>query len=533
MDEHKAARPIDKFRHVRHWFLFFIALSISLFIEAFDSFRQASGHGELSANIARIAIEPVLDLITRQRTYDEAARQAITVFVIDRTTQADTKDAGAYAYDTPFMPYAYQAAYVRQIAAFKPRIIFLDFVFRREGDKAGYDALVDAIAAARQAGIKVYVGLDSDHAYFAGLGSGTDRVATEWPKGKHALDYPFYGDDALGNPDKRTTPMAASAIYQAVCADPTHGPSFRCDLSVLPPATREEDKAMAPIMVHMPQYQAHPGELYSQEPVCRQAPQNAVDGYMRDLARNLLYNLTDPEHRGADKCLYISSFSLSRVFAFARLNKPDAPLLQNYVTGKVVMIGDGMEDVIDVPAHGLIPGVFHHAFALQNLLAHDKGYIHWPAEWKAIHLTLPVNFIIEWLLTALEVLIITEIHAISGWSAAVFDRFSAITDRIAWLLKIKRPRLRGNTLATVLTVVAIVFALAYVIDLGMYLGLHWVPVNPVYIVTLIAIFHVLADQDRIFVYWLRLKTWQRASAIVVPPALVMAAVAILWCRYLA
>ncbi len=509
---------------MRFIFPYFLAFLVALFTELFDPFHQISLHREISAETAQVMVEPLFDLVTHANERNEAARKAITVFIIDRDTQSDRKDGGVYAFDTPFMPYAFQAAYIRQIAAYKPRVIFLDFTYRRRSTGDGFDDFAQALSDARQAGIKVFVGLSADPQKFAALGGSADVVSNEWPRGRHVLDYPFVGDGVLDDPSRQTTLTAAAAIYNDVCAGPQKNPLFRCDFKPSPAQTG--DAALAPMVVQWHQFVRRPQELYSEEPACSGEPTSALGAYMKGAARNILYNLTDPEHFGPDKCLYISAFPLDRVFSFAAFHRPDDELLKQYVTGKIVMIGDGLDDYFDTPEHGRIPGVFHHAFALQNLLADGRGYIRWPFEWHPLNMTMQFNFLVEWFLVAFEIWITLKFEDILKWADKLVERLDKIARRMTWLLHMRRLRLKDDTPYALLVSVLIIFALAYILDLWMYAGLHWVPINPLYVLVIVSAIHVIAEQDKLFAQWLDLKTSMRVASVALPLMLIIAAIVI-------
>lgn len=537
-DGHAASHKIE---HTRHWFLFFAALSIATFVELFDSFHKATQHHEISAEIGRVAIAPTLDVFS-PRPRNEAARRAITVFYVDRETQTDTRDNGFLAFNTSYVPYARLAVYIHAIAAYHPKVIFLDYVYYREpepvgpsgrrtgtsDESGGYQALVDEIAAARKSNITVLTGLTSNPTRFREFSPLENQVATRWPRGRHLLDYPLYGDAVLDGHSEQLMPTAAAAIYKTICAarEPQSGRGlvspFRCDLE-LAPEESASGKEPPPLLVQWPQYTAGADELYAYQPACRNAPRSAIDAYGRSVAKNLLFNLTDPEHRAPDKCLYISGFSLDRVFTFAPLGKPNVELMKQYVQDKVVMIGDGMSDLVEVPDHGSVPGVFLHAFALQNLLARGEGYIRWPFEWHIGSLTLQVNFVIEWLLTAVEVLIVTQFVRL---------RLDKVVRRAAWILRIRNLNFkRVSVIAIGLTIGAIVFA-AYVIDFFMYSSFHWIPVNPLYVIVLVGGLHILSGQDRFFQWWTGLGVASRIMAVTIPALATALCVLTLWLRYL-
>ncbi len=605
-----------RFEHARHWFLFFVAFFISLFIDAFDSFHKATLHHENDAEIGRIVIEPMLNVFFKhQHDYDETARKAITVFVIDDHTQdGGTSDAqkAKMAFDTPYLPYAYQAKYLHEIIRHRPWVVFIDLVYKRKGtgfvpmpslpddDKArrdecgkdvdldsaarddvsaGYAALLKEIACARADNIRIFTGQTPDDGasrfYFKGLSLLSDQVATEWPKQRHVLDYPFYGYASLTDNRLVDKATAAKAIYDFLCstpdekgvrlplpqpADGSPRPGFRCDYQpgTFPPSAAEpgEEETAAKIMVQWPQYlptKAPDDRFYNSEPECRHASPDALHGYLRNMSRGLMFNFTEPEKTSPDKCLYIRSFPLYRVFD-QTTGKGDDGLLDADVRGKIVMIGDGMTDRFDTPQHGMIPGVFHHAFALQNLLARGRDYIQWPPETTVLELVqdalgfvhlpkpsslglfgglgVPINFFIEWLLTLLEVLAVTELGRVLGWvNGAMTVKIgwsNKVLRRVQWLLR-RRGVLRGSgrrwEIAPwpefkekswpyfALALGVFVFFIAYVIDYLMYVHMHWVPINPLMVGMMIFVFNVIIGQDRIFAWWLGLG-WKVRSAIV-------------------
>lgn len=82
-------------------------------------------------------------------------------------------------------------------------------------------------------------------------------------------------------------------------------------------------------------------------------------------------------------CPYHSTLSMAQVWAM------DEAALAPYVADRFVMIGafvPGFNDLVRSPIHGLIPGIYMHAMALDNLLTYRADYktaTDWSAMWES------------------------------------------------------------------------------------------------------------------------------------------------------
>lgn len=85
-------------------------------------------------------------------------------------------------------------------------------------------------------------------------------------------------------------------------------------------------------------------------------------------------------------CPYHTTLSMAQVWAM------DEEALAPYVADRFVMIGafvPGFNDLVRSPIHGLIPGIYMHAMALDNLLAYRADYktaTDWSAMWESSEL---------------------------------------------------------------------------------------------------------------------------------------------------
>ncbi|AQR73554.1 CHASE2 domain-containing protein [Sphingomonas sp. LM7] len=266
-----------------------------------------------------------------------------------------------------------QAQIVRVLIAARARAIFIDSEFRNparpprdsaedlfaEPDASvpasgGHDALVEAIAAARSAGIPVVTGPIGSRADLSSLKRVAIEAGVSW-NADHPGDYSLRSDDR---------DIAAASLYRLVCAGTAPLPG--CASGLLQRIERGDARPM--VLRFGGSYPAEQWRFSgSAEGVgCRTRTMLAT------LRRELLGR--DAEPPCTHHLVIPVSWMLLAQNQFGEL----AAMLE----GRVVMIGAGagMGDDHVVPGVGKLPGVAIHAMALDNLLSWGGAYPRWPED---------------------------------------------------------------------------------------------------------------------------------------------------------
>lgn len=341
--------------------------------------------------------------------YSPAHRNDTTVVLIDDDSLDPQK--GAWP-----VPYRTHARWLRNIGLIhKPRAIFLDITFGRERDDPTLPELVSALCELRDAGVPVFLAaLPGDDGGLR-LRDGLATPAGEPPcftmvdvryaaskVDRLVWSYPLWSEG--------DTRSAALAMAQ--------------DAAAIPLTRGGEAMALTWGVDNLDQRRFSPD--------CRQARggyPEMLPGYVRRL-------LNGPE---ADKpiCPYTRTLTLSEL----RAADADQARLQDLLTGRYVMIGaalSGFNDTVLSPVHDVIPGVFMHAMALDNLLTYRDHYKR-ALEWEIW----PPNVL--WLLGIPIVMAAHFLHWLAQWLALRLRGLTPWTRR--WLVPPRQWRFSAAPLA--------------------------------------------------------------------------------------
>lgn len=353
---------------------------LAIVLEGLDAFglssmadRQKADQGSLVDGLWKSAVH--------KAGLDREAFEPVTVLLIDPTSRERLN------FNTPYMPYSLQAEIVRTLAAAKPKAVFIDYIYRRTDDLAGMQALADAVTDARLSGVPVYSGPISEDDELLPLRKAFIQTAVSW-QADGALQYPLLGNRYEGVQGRGgQSLMAASRIYADSCEADRQG--LNCSLAAQlrgPPRS-----SLAPVFLTFTGY-THPSVSASMSPqaiedtvrrnylpACVTKPAAQMD-LMAALARHVFRRLSESA-TGVSTCLSVPHYALGDI-ELARYEGqiyPNEPLLQKRVSGKFVMVGDGLgNDVHEAPVFGQVNGVFLHALALQALLGKGDAYTRWP-----------------------------------------------------------------------------------------------------------------------------------------------------------
>lgn len=341
--------------------------------------------------------------------YSPAHRNDTTVVLIDDDSLDPQK--GAWP-----VPYRTHARWLRNIGLIhKPRAIFLDITFGRERDDPTLPELVSALCELRDAGVPVFLAaLPGDDGGLR-LRDGLATPAGEPPcftmvdvryaaskVDRLVWSYPLWSEG--------DTRSAALAMAQ--------------DAAGIPLTRGGEAMALTWGVDNLDQRRFSPD--------CRQARggyPEMLPGYVRRL-------LNGPE---ADKpiCPYTRTLTLSEL----RAADADQARLQDLLTGRYVMIGaalSGFNDTVLSPVHDVIPGVFMHAMALDNLLTYRDHYKR-ALEWEIW----PPNVL--WLLGIPIVMAAHFLHWLAQWLVLRLRGLTPWTRR--WLVPPQQWRFSAAPLA--------------------------------------------------------------------------------------
>ncbi len=339
--------------------------------------------------------------------YSPAHRNDTTVVLIDDDSLDPQK--GAWP-----VPYRTHARWLRNIGLIhKPRAIFLDITFGRERDDPTLPELVSALCELRDAGVPVFLaalpGDDGGLRLRAGLATPAGQppcftlVDVRYSASKVdrlVWSYPLWSDG--------DTRSAALAMAQDVAG------------IALPKG--EEAMALTWGVDNLGQRPFSPD--------CRLA-RGGYPEMLPGYVRRLLYG---PE---ASKpiCPYTRTLTLSEL----RAADTDQARLEDLLTDRYVMIGaalSGFNDTVLSPVHDVIPGVFMHAMALDNLLTYRDHYKR-ALEWEIW----PPNIL--WLLGIPIVMAAHFLHWLAQWLVVQLREINGWTRR--WLVPPKSWRLTAAT----------------------------------------------------------------------------------------
>lgn len=482
--------------------VFLVGFLIALFIEGFDSFGLASLKDRHSAGLAS-----VLEQLSPSN-YNEAAQEAVTVFLVDPETKS------RIGFDQPYLPYSTLASFLGTLVDARPKAIFLDYSYNiHTSDPAGLKKLIAVATRAKEAGVHIYTGAISDHKDMKDLKRAVTEVSFSWDRSV-GLDYPFVGSARFETVDSARALTAAPMIYRDLCRGDQHVKNtFKCDFEEAISELLINPNGSSAITIdnasHLPSplFQTY---IHYRKPKSGTAPESGPEllcseesglNRMERVVARGLFRSVDASHGGPPNCIAVPYYSLSRIHMPLPGVTPFANrrLMETRVRDKIVMIGDGLgEDRYDVPVFGYIEGVFHHAIALQDLLSEGGGYTRWPEKVDLERWGLPFavgkNFLIEWGISFLVVLA----------TLVIWHHRKATTETQRWFL------LLGLGAAITLPIV-----LASLVSITVVQVLRWPTVNILNIFGTVAGLLTLMELDR-----LMCQRWRWIAAILGSAAII-------------
>lgn len=436
-----------------------------LAVDVLDSFGLDQGADEQVARIIGTMAAPVY------ATPEHKGQKAITVVLIDDVT-LDTMH-----WPHP-VPYRAQAELAETVAQFSPQAIFFDFSYLRPHEDANETAAdITAFAESltrisQNGGPPVFIGDVGDDPALAPLRQ-VRQVGVRWID-QSWLNYPMVAQqEGDTRPAGQRTDMAARALYQVWCENQ---PRDKCDpeLDVPPkPALLSLTWGFgsSPLSAEVNGFSdaGHP-QHYCMRQGDGLAARLSVSGSETWGAFTRGLNPPDAARRdlAEARCIYTDNLNAATVMAGA-----DYEALEKLLKDRVVLIGAShreSNDLQSIPHIGVVPGVFVHAMALDNLIEQGRDFTRPPPDG---FLRLDFGDMIEILLTI--------ILFCSVW---IIDRKLDIRDIRGSKAPGERRKRRAIAIAAYVGL-GVTFVLATA-ALEHWI-LHWPPLNVVGIIALIAV----------------------------------------------
>lgn len=242
------------------------------------------------------------------------------------------------------------------------RGIFIDADFKRNISGEDLNALaqlVEAIKTANSEGIPVLTGSIGRQLAYADLRSTTTQTTVGW-QSEHPADYALAATDQYG----LVSDTPAAALYKLICSA-----SIRmsgCSQSLV---VELAGRDVPPIALQFGNDYPEGQQLFS-----------PPDEVMRCRSSGLADRLKAELWKGDRRLPCPRQLTIP---ANVLLMSGGHPAIQNALRDRIVMIGVGPELGDDhlIPGIGLMPGVFLHATALENLLLYRNHYPRWPPDY--------------------------------------------------------------------------------------------------------------------------------------------------------
>ncbi|WP_339529341.1 CHASE2 domain-containing protein [Pseudomonas mucidolens] len=302
--------------------------------------------------------------------YERDGQQRIAVVLID--------DAYLMRNNTSWpMPYGEQSKLFKRLLAYKPKSVFVDLLYSHDhsfGDPArGSQLLANVFERYQRQGIPLWLantgvtrgenGQANTLAHFSEV-SQPALVVWEGVGDKYPLAMPT-ASGAMETP--------ALAMYRQLCEDSSCAnlPKDPEAAAQLPPIAVQWGLKLAP-------EQARISDIRG----CAPARNFLLDG-LGQLLQAVFWKL---DNSAQARCPYTLTLSASDL----EVSSPaDQALIAELLRDRLVLVGANITstgDVVQSPVHGLIPGVYLHAMALDNLINEGMDYEREPADFAGWNL---------------------------------------------------------------------------------------------------------------------------------------------------
>ncbi|MGE0743202.1 MAG: CHASE2 domain-containing protein [Hyphomonadaceae bacterium] len=430
-----------------------LAAACVLAVDVFDSFGLDQQADEQAARIIGTVTAPFYGGEGRP------GQQAVTVVLID--------DASLEYMNWPTpLPYDVQGDIVSALAAYEPAAIFFDFSYLRphgQDPEGAIRRFADRVKLnAANGGPEIMIGEVGQGSTFAPLRE-LRSVGVAWHEDTW-LNYPMQ--------DRRHVPMAAVALYNAWCA--RH--EGECAPNWTPPQVADDQRPRRMSLTWGFGASTRPAELSAD-------PQAALahECVMRDTSFGTRASVSFRESVGAlgreffnsqqggdtaeARCIYTDTFNAATLLVG---NNMDA--VEHLVRGRVVLVGASHRQSADlqaIPGIGVVPGVYVHAMAVDNLIEYGPNYHRPPPDgFLDLDYADVVEILLSIALFCMVLLLVRELQKrLPGGSDAE-----------------RRARRRWLWVGGVVLAVVFVFGAA-----GIEYALHWPPLNVVGVILLVAV----------------------------------------------
>jgi CHASE2 domain-containing sensor protein len=336
-----------------------LAVACVLLVDVFDSFGLDQAADEQAARIVGTAGAPFYGGSARR------GQNAITVVTIDDASLAHMN------WPTP-IPYDQQADIVAAVAAYDPAAVFLDLSYLRphgpdpEAAIAQFAGRLRVLSA--DGGPPIMIGEVADDAIFDPLRA-ISSVGVTWRETTW-LNYPMR--------DQGGRPMAAAALYEIWCARPEN----LCG-EWRPSRDGKADRlSLTWGFGGSPQSAAFNGR--AQDDACIMQNTNfltrlaaAARAFLNALGR-ALFSQRGVRDAAEIRCIYNDSLNAATL-----LSGRNEAAMEAMLSNRIVLIGSSHRqsgDLQSIPHVGVVPGVFVHAMALDNLIEWGPNYHRPPPE---------------------------------------------------------------------------------------------------------------------------------------------------------
>ncbi len=290
---------------------------------------------------------------------DSGQKQVVVVEINDQVLKSTSKSWP--------ITYGHHARLLRRILSYKPKAVFVDFLYSQNRDPQGLKGLVRLLKKHNNPAGKspVYIAdfvTENGSVLLPELQEGVLTARVNWSH--YGDQYPL---EITENGQSWETP--ATSLYKIFCR------SHECFSSIdqeSEPMTLYWGVRTDPLMKYVVGdnhgcREHDPGLLGSIREASRLAMAKSHQG---------LYSSREFEHETMQKCPY------SR-YIFANQLSPRSDTAEALITDKIVVLGGifrGIPDYISSPVHGQLPGMYMHAMAADNLITLQENYMKEPGE---------------------------------------------------------------------------------------------------------------------------------------------------------
>ena len=434
--------------------------------------------------------------------YPQNAQNDIVVILLDSESVDQLYQWKVFKANEWPVLYGDHADIITRILKYRPRAVLVDIYFkkRRVTDNS-YAEFFRRIASTQRAyghQTRLFFGggsaeelTDSQTPIQQDLERLADLTVIGWNTNQNGyplqLSTPAEAGDRHVNPAYRTT--AAWDLYSEACLSeklPLRG----CSQSVLEAPTQE------PLSVRWGFYP--PRTLYSEHAFneCH-TPRGVLSEFFVNLAEGLLKDLVDFTEQ--NKCTFHQSLTASQFIHIDKIDKDSDDKLQKLLDDKIVIYAtrfQGLGDIVESPVHGYVPGAFLHAMALDNLMNYGDRYIRSEND-RSVFISL-----CAWLVVSVVISFIVFIRDRYGYTETFcVDEEEGFFKKLKRAYKDKQSELGLiKRLMSVFPSAMIFFATAILIptiSLGMFLWLHYEPINSLGFLGLSTLIVMMIQNQRI------------------------------------